>query len=108
VEEVVIEECRVGQEMSLLAFVGGETVRPMEPAQDHKAVFDGDRGPKTGGMGAYSPVPQIPREVVRRAVDEILKPTARALAEEGILYRGVLYAGLMITPEGPKDRKSVV
>jgi phosphoribosylamine--glycine ligase len=101
-EEVVIEECLFGQEMSLMAFVDGETVRPMEPAQDHKPVFDGDRGPNTGGMGAYSPVPQISREVVRQAVDEILKPTARALAEEGIHYRGVLYAGLMITPEGPK------
>jgi phosphoribosylamine--glycine ligase len=101
-EEVVIEECLVGQEMSLMAFVDGETVRPMEPAQDHKPVYDGDRGPNTGGMGAYSPVPQISREVVRQAIDEILKPTARALASEGILYRGVLYAGLMITAEGPK------
>ncbi|GAA5345116.1 phosphoribosylamine--glycine ligase [Planifilum fimeticola] len=101
-EEVVIEECLFGQEMSLMAFVDGETVRSMEPAQDHKPVFDGDRGPNTGGMGAYSPVPQISREVVRQAVDEILKPTARAMAEEGIHYRGVLYAGLMITPEGPK------
>lgn len=101
-EEVVIEECLFGQELSLMAFVDGETVHPMEPAQDHKPVYDGDRGPNTGGMGAYSPVPQISREVIRQAVDEILKPTARALATEGIHYRGVLYAGLMITPEGPK------
>lgn len=101
-KEVVIEECLFGQEMSLMAFVDGETVRPMEPAQDHKPVYDGDRGPNTGGMGCYSPVPQISQEVVRRAIDEILEPTARALAKEGILYRGVLYAGLMITPEGPK------
>jgi len=99
---VVIEEFMEGQEMSLLAFVDGETVRPMVPSQDHKPVFDGDRGPNTGGMGTYSPLPHIDPAVVETAVETILKPTAAALAREGRPFRGVLYAGLMVTKEGPK------
>ncbi|GAB7387766.1 phosphoribosylamine--glycine ligase [Bacillaceae bacterium] len=100
--KVVIEEYLQGQEMTILAFVDGETVKPMVPSQDHKPVFDGDRGPNTGGMGTYSPVPQIPDVLVARAVEEILQPAARALVQEGIPFKGVLYAGLMITAEGPK------
>ncbi|PTX50634.1 phosphoribosylamine--glycine ligase [Melghirimyces profundicolus] len=101
-ERIVVEECLTGQEMSLMAFVDGETVRPMVPAQDHKPVFDGDRGPNTGGMGSYSPVPQIPEEQIREAETRILEPMARGMVREGLCYRGVLYAGLMITEEGPR------
>lgn len=99
---LVIEEFLSGQEMSLMAFVDGETVRPMVISQDHKPVFDGDQGPNTGGMGAYSPVPQIPSAMVERAVTEILQPVARAMVREGRPFRGVLYAGLMVTEAGPK------
>jgi phosphoribosylamine---glycine ligase len=100
--EIVIEEFLSGQEMSLMAFMDGKTVKPMVVAQDHKPVFDHDQGPNTGGMGAYSPVPQIPDEVVRDAVETILLPMQKAFKEEGIEYKGVLYAGLMITASGPK------
>ncbi len=99
---VVIEECLTGEEMSILAFVDGNTVRPMVPAQDHKPVFDHDEGPNTGGMGTYSPVPHIADSVVEEAIETILKPTARAMVSEGRPFRGVLYAGLMITADGPK------
>jgi len=99
---VVIEECLEGEELSLMAFVDGETVRPMVPAQDHKPVFDGDRGPNTGGMGAYSPVPQMDPAVIAAAEARILRPMAAALAREGCPFTGVLYAGLMVTADGPK------
>lgn len=98
--KVVIEEYLSGQEMSILAFVDGETVRPMVPSQDHKPVYDGDRGPNTGGMGTYSPVPHIPQSVVDEAIETILKPAARAMVQEGRPFRGVLYAGLMISEKG--------
>jgi len=100
--QVVIEEFLSGQEMSILAFVDGETVRPMVPSQDHKPVFDGDKGPNTGGMGTYSPVPHIPQSVVDEAIETILVPAARAMVQEGRPFRGVLYAGLMIGEQGPK------
>ncbi len=99
---IVMEEFMVGEEVSLLSFVDGDVVVPMEFAQDHKPVFDGDRGPNTGGMGAYSPVPQFGREVMAEALETIVKPTARAMVKEGRPFRGVLYTGLMITDEGPK------
>ncbi|TCZ78449.1 phosphoribosylamine--glycine ligase [Paenibacillus albiflavus] len=98
--QVVIEEFLQGQEMSLLAFVDGEVVRPMMPSQDHKPVFDGDKGPNTGGMGTYSPVPHIPQAVVDEAIETIVVPTAMALVAEGRPFRGILFAGLMITPAG--------
>ena len=98
--QVVIEEFLHGQEMSILAFVDGETVRPMVPAQDHKPVFDGDKGPNTGGMGTYSPVPHIAQSIVDEAIETIIKPTARAMVQEGRPFRGVLFAGLMISPDG--------
>jgi phosphoribosylamine--glycine ligase len=101
-DKVVIEEYLEGQEMSILSFVDGETVRPMPPAQDHKPAFDGDKGPNTGGMGTYSPLPHIPQSVVDEAVETIVKPAARALAAEGRPFRGVLFAGLMITKDGPR------
>lgn len=101
-KEILVEEYLKGQEISLMAFVDGEIVVPMVPAQDHKPVFDGDQGANTGGMGAYSPVPQIPDTVIQQAVTDILQPMARGMVQEGLDYRGVLYAGLMITQEGPK------
>lgn len=97
---VVIEEFLEGQEMSILAFVDGETVRPMAAAQDHKQVYDSDRGPNTGGMGTYSPLPHISNEIIDEAIETIIKPTAKAMVAEGRPFRGVLFAGLMVTPEG--------
>ncbi|MBW5445696.1 phosphoribosylamine--glycine ligase [Cohnella sp. CFH 77786] len=101
-DKVVIEEFLEGQEMSILAFVDGETVRPMPAAQDHKPVYDGDKGPNTGGMGTYSPLPHIPPSIIDVAIETIVRPTARALVAEGRPFRGVLFAGLMITKDGPK------
>jgi phosphoribosylamine--glycine ligase len=100
--KVVIEEFLEGQEMSLLAFVDGTTVRPMVPSQDHKPVFDNDEGPNTGGMGTYSPLPHIPESVVQEAIETIVKPTAEAMVKEGRPFKGVLYAGLILTPQGTK------
>ena len=99
---VVIEEFLEGEEATVLAFVDGERVLPMASSQDHKRIGDGDTGPNTGGMGAYSPAPVVSEAVMRRVHDEILVPVVRALAREGRPYRGILYAGLMITAEGPK------
>ncbi|SFD11870.1 phosphoribosylamine--glycine ligase [Bacillus sp. 491mf] len=101
-KKVVIEEFLDGQEFSLMAFVNGTTVYPMVIAQDHKRAFDGDKGPNTGGMGAYSPVPQIPESAVEQAIDTILHPTAEAMIQEGRSFTGILYAGLILTNEGPK------
>ncbi|MCG7409539.1 phosphoribosylamine--glycine ligase [Paenibacillus sp. ACRRX] len=97
---IVIEEFMRGQEISILAFVDGETVRACVPAQDHKPIFDGDQGPNTGGMGTYSPVPHIDASVVEEALKTIIEPTAKAMVEEGRTFKGLLFAGLMITPEG--------
>jgi phosphoribosylamine--glycine ligase len=99
---VVIEEFLSGQELSLMAFVDGEVVVPMVPAQDHKPAYDGDRGPNTGGMGAYSPVPQMSEAEVEDAVQTVLLPTAKAMIQEGRPFTGILYAGLMMTTEGAK------
>jgi phosphoribosylamine--glycine ligase len=101
-QPVVIEEFLEGEEASFFCFVDGETVLPLTSAQDHKRAFDGDKGPNTGGMGAYSPAPVFTPEIERRTLDEIVRPTAQALARAGTPYRGVLYVGLMITKEGPK------
>jgi phosphoribosylamine--glycine ligase len=98
---VVIEEFLTGQELSILSFVDGETVQPMVPAQDHKPVFDNDEGPNTGGMGTYSPVPQISQAEVDSAIETIVRPVAKAMAAEGRPFKGVLYAGLMMTADGP-------
>ncbi|RHW30933.1 phosphoribosylamine--glycine ligase [Neobacillus notoginsengisoli] len=99
---VVIEEFLEGEEFSLMAFVNGDVVVPLEIAQDHKRAFDGDLGPNTGGMGAYSPVPHISASVVDTAVETIVKPAAEALVSEGRSFCGVLYAGLILTGDGPK------
>ncbi|MCM3735739.1 phosphoribosylamine--glycine ligase [Bacillus cytotoxicus] len=101
-KKVVIEEFLDGQEFSLMAFVNGTTVHPMVIAQDHKRAFDGDKGPNTGGMGAYSPVPQIPESAVAEAIETVLYPTAAAMIQEGRSFTGILYAGLILTSEGPK------
>lgn len=99
---VVIEQFLTGEEFSLMAFVNGESVIPLEIAQDHKRAYDGDEGPNTGGMGAYSPVPHIEKETVETAVQKVLIPAAKAMVEEGRSFTGILYAGLIETPEGPK------
>ncbi|KQL17759.1 phosphoribosylamine--glycine ligase [Cytobacillus solani] len=99
---VVMEEFLTGEEISLMAFVNGEVVIPLEIAQDHKRAYDGDLGPNTGGMGAYSPVPHISNEIIKEAVKTILQPTAKALVQEEREFCGVLYAGLIITESGPK------
>ena len=101
-DQVVVEEFLTGQEVSLLAFTDGKTVLPLDSAQDHKAAFDGDKGPNTGGMGAYSPVLVFTEELKQQVIDEIMIPTVRAMAKEGRYYRGILYAGLMLTESGPK------
>jgi len=100
--EVVIEEFLEGEEASFFALVDGTNVLPLATAQDHKRVFDGDEGPNTGGMGAYSPAPVMTPELVNRTLDEIIRPTVKALADAGTPFRGVLFAGLMITADGPK------
>lgn len=99
---VVIEECLIGEEVSYFCLVDGETVLPFGAAQDHKRALDGDKGPNTGGMGVYSPAPVFTTEMERRALDEIVKPVAREMVARGMPYRGILFAGLMITATGPK------
>ncbi|MYW27304.1 phosphoribosylamine--glycine ligase [Bacillus thuringiensis] len=101
-KKVVIEEFLDGQEFSLMAFVNGTTVHPMVIAQDHKRAFDADKGPNTGGMGAYSPVPQIPESAVQEAIQTVLHPTAQAMLQENRSFTGILYAGLILTNDGPK------
>jgi phosphoribosylamine--glycine ligase len=100
--EVVIEEFMVGEEASFFALCDGETAIPFASAQDHKRVGDGDTGPNTGGMGAYSPAPVMPPEMTARAMNEIIVPTMRAMQAMGAPFKGVLFAGLMITKDGPK------
>jgi phosphoribosylamine--glycine ligase len=100
--EVVLEEFLEGEELSLLALCDGENVLPLAPAQDYKRIGDGDEGPNTGGMGSYSPVPGFDPGEVERIVGEVHRPVVEAMARRGTPYRGVLYAGLMITSAGPK------
>lgn len=99
---VVIEEFLEGEEFSQLAFVRGESVYPMVIAQDHKRAYDDDRGPNTGGMGAYSPVPHIPQNMVEEAIARVLIPAAKGMVEQGTPFTGILYAGLIATQDGPK------
>jgi phosphoribosylamine---glycine ligase len=100
--EVVIEEFLTGEEASFFALCDGTTAIPLTTAQDHKRAFDGDQGPNTGGMGAYSPAPNIDDTMSARVIAEIITPTMRAMQAMGAPYKGVLYAGLMITADGPK------
>jgi phosphoribosylamine---glycine ligase len=99
---LVVEEFLDGREASLMAFVDGERVTPLQPCEDHKTIDDGDRGPMTGGMGVVSPTPVMSELDVARAVRDVLEPTARAMVAEGRPFRGLLYAGLMLTATGPK------
>ncbi len=99
---IIIEECLEGEEASFFALCDGKTVLPLAGAQDHKRAFDGDQGPNTGGMGAYSPAPIMTAEMSARVMSEIILPTVTALRERGITYQGVFYAGLMIGADGPK------
>jgi phosphoribosylamine--glycine ligase len=99
---VVIEDCLVGEEASLFALVDGESVLAFGTAQDHKRAFEGDTGPNTGGMGAYAPAPCMTSELTERAIAEVIRPTVAGMAAEGTPYRGVLYAGLMLTDRGPE------
>ena len=99
---LVIEEFLTGEEASLFALIDGETAVPLASAQDHKRVGEGDTGPNTGGMGAYAPAPVLTSELQQRAMDEIVRPTAHAMAGAGTPFSGVLYAGLMLTSDGPK------
>lgn len=99
---VVIEEYLEGEEFSYMSFVHAGQIYPMVIAQDHKRAFDGDTGPNTGGMGAYSPVPQIPEHVIQEAYNRVVVPTVEAMALVGLPFTGILYAGLILTAEGPK------
>jgi phosphoribosylamine---glycine ligase len=101
-DRVVIEEYLVGEEASYIAFTDGKAILPMASSQDHKSVFDGDQGPNTGGMGAYSPAPVVTEEVHERIIEKILRPIIYGMEEEGRTYQGVLYAGLMIHEGHPK------
>jgi len=101
-KRVVIEECLVGEEASILAFCDGKTFKPLASSQDHKAAFDGDLGPNTGGMGAYSPAPVVTDAMMERISNEVLAPCVDGMARDGMPYKGILYAGLMITADGPK------
>lgn len=100
--EAVVEEFMEGEEASFFVLCDGEHALPLATAQDHKRVFDGDKGPNTGGMGAYSPAPVMTDAMITRTMDEIIRPTLRAMKDKGMPYKGVLFAGLMMTAEGPK------
>lgn len=99
---VVVEEFLTGPEVSVLAFTDGETVKPMVSSMDHKRAYDGDKGPNTGGMGTISPNPYYTAEIAERCMEEIFLPTVRAMQQEGRPFKGCLYFGLMLTPDGPK------
>ena len=101
-ERVVIEECLVGEEASIMAITDGTTIVPLLPSQDHKRIGEGDTGPNTGGMGAYTPVPAASPEIVAEAMERVLRPAVEAIGELGLPYRGVLYAGVMMTAQGIK------
>lgn len=101
-DRVIIEECLSGEEASIIVISDGVNIVPLASSQDHKRVFDGDKGPNTGGMGAYSPAPVITDALYKTIIDTVINPVIRALAAEGKPYKGVLYAGIMVTKDGPK------
>ncbi len=101
-ERIIIEDCLEGEEVSIIVFTDGRSVVPLASSQDHKRAYDGDEGPNTGGMGAYSPAPVVANEGVDRIMKEIISPAVKGMAQEGKPYRGVLYAGIMVTEAGPK------
>ncbi|SFE37348.1 phosphoribosylamine--glycine ligase [Thermoanaerobacter thermohydrosulfuricus] len=99
---IIIEEMLFGKEASVFAFTDGENILPMVSAMDYKKIYEGDKGPNTGGMGSIAPNPYLEEETLKEVMESILKPMVKALQKEGIVYKGVLYAGLMLTKEGPK------
>ncbi len=101
-KRVVVEECLKGQEVSFMLATDGKDFVSLLPSQDHKPIFDGDRGPNTGGMGAYAPVPFVDSKLIRRIEKEIVVPTLSGMRKEGVPYRGILYPGLILTKDGPK------
>lgn len=100
--KIIVEECLFGEELSVLILTDGTKIIPLASSQDHKRIFDGDKGPNTGGMGAYSPAPVMDKHLYAEIERTILKPTLEGMKAEGMPYKGILYAGLMITKEGPK------
>ncbi len=100
-EKVIIEDCLFGEEASIIVISDGENVVPMASSQDHKRIFDGDMGPNTGGMGAYSPAPVITDALFKKIIDTVIYPVINTLAKDGTPYKGVLYAGIMVTDKGP-------
>ena len=101
-KRIIVEECLQGEEVSILVVTDGETILPLASSQDHKRVFDGDKGPNTGGMGAYSPAPVVSEELFKEVIETIVEPTIKGLKEEMVPYKGVLYTGIMLTEDGPK------
>jgi phosphoribosylamine--glycine ligase len=101
-DQVVIEECLVGEEASIIALTDGKSVVPLASSQDHKRAFDGDQGPNTGGMGAYSPAPVVSERLLEQINIDVLKPFVAGMTRDGIKYQGVIYAGIMVTKNGPK------
>jgi len=101
-ERIIIEDCLTGEEASILVISDGRDFVPLESSQDHKRIFDNDKGPNTGGMGAYSPAPVVTEKLLKTIQDTIISPVIRGLASENKFYKGVLYAGIMVTPSGPK------
>src|SRR5690606_15906247 len=99
---IVVEECLVGEEASCLSITAGETILILEPVMDHKQVGEGDTGPNTGGMGVYSPVPSLTKRIQKQVEQRVVVPSVHALRREEIPFRGVLYAGLMMTEAGPR------
>ena len=100
--KVIIEDCLVGEEASIIVIADGENVACLASSQDHKRIFDGDKGPNTGGMGAYSPAPVVTENLLREVMDKVIKPVIKGLAKEGSPYKGALYAGIMVTKDGPR------
>ncbi|MBN1354113.1 MAG: phosphoribosylamine--glycine ligase, partial [Candidatus Omnitrophica bacterium] len=101
-DRVIVEECLEGQEASIIVISDGKAVAPLASSQDHKRIYDGDKGPNTGGMGAYSPAPVVTEEIFDCVMSRIIKPAIYGMKKNGIEYKGVLYAGVMITKDGPK------
>jgi phosphoribosylamine--glycine ligase len=101
-DKIIIEECLIGEEASIIVVSDGKNVVPLASSQDHKRVFDGDKGPNTGGMGAYSPAPVVTNSVFKEIMDKVISPVIKGMAEEGTPYKGALYAGIMLTKEGPR------
>lgn len=101
-DKIIIEECLFGEEASILVLTDGENILPLASSQDHKRIFEGDKGPNTGGMGAYSPAPVVDGTLFDEIVENVVRPTIEGLKKDGVIYKGVLYAGIMITEDGPK------